>query len=72
MQILFLCGSVLLYVSSQLRWWPVEGNQFDRHSLMLSLWHLNGLGGSAIQSWVHTIWAGEILLEIAGSAGLFL
>lgn len=72
MQLFFLCGSVLLYVSSQLRWWPVEGSQFDRHSLMLSLWHLNGLSGSTIQSWVHTIWAGEILLEIAGSAGLFL
>ena len=71
-QLLLLCGSVFLYVSSQLRFWPVAWNHTVPRSALFDFWSLYSPAQNLVLGWIRISWVCRILLEIAGSAGLFL
>ena len=59
-QLFFLAGSVLLFISPQMRGYPLDAG------------HLKGLGDQAFKSWVLFSVAARIPIVFAGGAGLFI
>jgi membrane protease YdiL (CAAX protease family) len=71
-QLFLVFGSLLLYVSSQLRFWPAAWTLLTRNSRAINLWMVYRASDVTTGNWARIVWVCGILLQFAGSAGLFL
>jgi membrane protease YdiL (CAAX protease family) len=67
-QLLFLCGSIFLFIALQLRWWPEQVSS----SVLVSLNREVGPAGLSLQSWISFVWWPGLVLFVSGAAGLFI
>jgi membrane protease YdiL (CAAX protease family) len=71
-QLLFLCGCIFLFISFQLRWWPVEVTDSVRHIGPTTLYTSDDPVLQAVNSWIPFYWFCAIALSVCGAAGLVI
>ncbi len=71
-QLLFLCGSIFLFIAHQLRWWPAQVSPMVRHVGPVSLNRFDDAIGRSLHSWIPLTWWCGVLLFVSGTAGLFI
>lgn len=68
-QLFFMCGSVALFISRELRWWPTRWRDIFEGGL-LNMWLLRPSSQNLLTNWSWIIAASGILLMVSGSAGM--
>jgi membrane protease YdiL (CAAX protease family) len=71
-QLFFLFGSLLLYISTDLRFSPEEWSGLVSHFGPIIFAQATSAEGSALIAWARVVWGCALLLFISGTAGLYL